>query len=416
MILRSELEKKRRELNGLVKDKDVSCDDFCIAVERELLKKVRESILSMKELAKKHLVNSPEKIEEKRQQISSAVEEMQTTLYEFDSYTCTDILEFTDDNWRTSYYGKDFTSSPVIDDLVQRIILETQANLEDSIRKVFQETYNIFFPERVGRGNHTIKTMQLREVNIGVDFLMDIVCASKDVMICSAQNNCSLFRIECGMKSVVPCTGFNPEYISMSASSDILFFTSLNELFKLSMDNMEIVEFFKLDSDWEFNGLTLAAYDRVYLCLKQKTLGKGWILCLNIYGEVVDEYFLNNDGHALFVNPIYISENKNNDGDICVSDNYSEVCSIKQNKEIRFVYKGVEKMELDFRGIVSDVLGNVLVSDFRNNLIHVINKRGKLIRKIGEDFLCKPTGICIDPQGVIWVTEYEGGRVKMIEA
>ncbi|XP_062606104.1 uncharacterized protein LOC134267914 [Saccostrea cucullata] len=369
----------------------------------------------MRDNAKKNLLNSPAKIERRKQQLDSAIKELELKMEEPDK-SIEDILAFNDDNWKTNCYGRNFTSFAIIDDSVDKMMSEKRSELEDFIGTVFQETYGKFYPERVIEEKEMLKSIQVKEINTEVEFLMDIVCAPRGAMIFSAQNNASLFRIERERKSVLPCLGYNPEYIAISPSSDVLLFTSLKDLFKTTIaGNMKPEKFGKLDSFWDLNGLTFSDNEHVYLCLKSEKEKRGAVVCLNMSGDNVGEYFQNKKGDNLFVNPIYIAENKMSDCDICVSDNYSEVRCIKKNKEKRFVYKGVGKEDLNLRGIDCDRYGNIIVSDFRNNNLHIVNKRGICIRRVGEDSLCKPTGLCIDLQGNIWVAEYEGGKIKVIE-
>ncbi|XP_062578987.1 uncharacterized protein LOC134240898 [Saccostrea cucullata] len=74
----------------------------------------------------------------------------------------------------------------------------------------------------------------------------------------------------------------------------------------------------------------------------------------------------------------YMSENIN--GDICISTDSVEVFTAGGQK--RFSYRGVSG--LTFRsfspsGICTDVLGNILIADENNNVIHILDQNGEFL-------------------------------------
>jgi hypothetical protein len=119
----------------------------------------------------------------------------------------------------------------------------------------------------------------------------------------------------------------------------------------------------------------------------------------------------------------YISENKNLD--ICVADNKANaVVSVDQLGKLRFRYTGIPSNAKDkFRpvGITTDSQSNILITDFRNNIIHIIDQNGRFLRYIQScdlkdpKGLHHPNGLCVDINDNLFVAECDSAKVKKIQ-
>lgn len=64
---------------------------------------------------------------------------------------------------------------------------------------------------------------------------------------------------------------------------------------------------------------------------------------------------------------------------------------------------------------MTDSAGQVIVADYKNNCLHVLDEGGKFLRLVDNKGLDRPTGLSLDKEGRLWVTLYYTGEVKVIQ-
>lgn len=110
----------------------------------------------------------------------------------------------------------------------------------------------------------------------------------------------------------------------------------------------------------------------------------------------------------------YIAENRNLD--ICVADRAAgAVVVVSQAGKLRFRYTGHPSKENPFkpRGIATNSQSQILVADFSNICIHILNQDGQFLGLI--DDINEACGLSVDTLDNLFVAEYKTGDVKVIK-
>ena len=109
---------------------------------------------------------------------------------------------------------------------------------------------------------------------------------------------------------------------------------------------------------------------------------------------------------------------ENNNGDVCVSDiNADAVVVVDKTGRVRFRYDGTPaRREKSFgpRGIVTDTLSQIIVADYINDCLHILDQNGQFLRCVDDCGLEKPNNLSVDSEGRLWVG-CDKGEIKVIK-
>lgn len=169
-------------------------------------------------------------------------------------------------------------------------------------------------------------------------------------------------------------------------------------------------------------GLSSDRRNGIYVCFRdsyqrQAVFGsRRMVAKLSKHGEIIATIEKNDDQTNIFGYPFRIAVNTN--GDVCVSD-YGDgtrgVTILHKDGRVKCWYRGPRSgitSDQPFlpHGIVCDEEGHILVSDWNNDCVHVLDKDGNfLLNLVGKkDGLEGPNALGLDKRGYLWIGDSHG--------
>ncbi|XP_062609633.1 tripartite motif-containing protein 2-like [Saccostrea cucullata] len=114
-------------------------------------------------------------------------------------------------------------------------------------------------------------------------------------------------------------------------------------------------------------------------------------------GQQIHTIEHNDKGHRMYSEPMYITENRN--GDVIVSDRDNDVVVTDSVGRYRFSYTGspLGPQILPY-GICTDASSNIIVCDYFNEILQIIDKNGTFTRLLltEQEVRGKPYSLCYD--------------------
>ena len=109
---------------------------------------------------------------------------------------------------------------------------------------------------------------------------------------------------------------------------------------------------------------------------------------------------------------------ENNNENICVSDTEANnVIVVEKTGRVLFRYDGRparRKEAFGPMGIVTDAWSQIIVADYNNNCLHILDQDGQFLKCVDDCGLEKPYGLSVDSEGRLWV-ECESGKITVIQ-
>lgn len=142
----------------------------------------------------------------------------------------------------------------------------------------------------------------------------------------------------------------------------------------------------------------------------------GFVVRYNRKGKELQRILAKANGEKIYLEPIYITENKN--GDICTSDWYKEALVVVNKSGLhRFSYNGAKGAPLFPGSVCTDSRGHILLFESSTLSVHRISKNGVLLDIVTQTvgFPFTPQGMCIDEKQHLWVASNDSGLVSVMK-
>ncbi|XP_062569794.1 uncharacterized protein LOC134231834 [Saccostrea cucullata] len=114
---------------------------------------------------------------------------------------------------------------------------------------------------------------------------------------------------------------------------------------------------------------------------------------------------------------VYVEENNNSD--ICATNSNAEtVIVMNKTGKVRFRYDGTparRKNPFYPAYLVTDSLSQIIITDFKNASLHILDKNGHFLKCVDDCGLENPVGLSVDREGRLWVGCFISGEIKVIQ-
>ncbi|XP_062592410.1 uncharacterized protein LOC134253834 [Saccostrea cucullata] len=171
--------------------------------------------------------------------------------------------------------------------------------------------------------------------------------------------------------------------------------------------------------EWVPLGICSTSTNGLLVSMKCKKNNPEISKVVRYYGSAAtQEIRYDNERKDLYINPVYIEENRNLD--IIVSDSdEKKVVVVDKDGQFRFSYDGnlQSKRYTTFtpRGLTTNSLCHILIFDRYNHVIHVIDKEGEFLFYIENCDLKAPSDLSTDSDDNLFVAECMSGTLKIIK-
>lgn len=247
--------------------------------------------------------------------------------------------------------------------------------------------------------------------------LRSVSCLNdENIWTCGQDNIMQLYSLQGKLvKSIKTKAGNRPEDIEVTRNGDLVN-TDENDRTVNAVNNSQIETLIKTN-EWTPSNVCNTFTGDFLILLYNDDSRQTKVVRYSGSSEKQNIQF--NNGHALYSShgSKCICENRNLD--ICVSDwGSNTVVVVDRAGKLRFVYTGPPSKTKDSfspRGVTTDSQSQILIADYYNNRIHIIDQDGFFIRFIEKWELQYPCGLCVDTKDNLIVAEYRTGKVKKIQ-
>ncbi|KAJ8299302.1 hypothetical protein KUTeg_023362 [Tegillarca granosa] len=211
-------------------------------------------------------------------------------------------------------------------------------------------------------------------------------------------------------------TDFDVFNAAVSTTGDLLVTVCMGNKVKKLTRNNTFTDLYTAADNYQTQGITVTDTGNVLVVLYKNMNSR--IVEITTSGQHIRTIQHDTmDNKLLFDYPYFICSSKN--GDIIVGE-YTKVVVITQQGQKRFIYKGEKrKMKTSFvpSDVVTDKHGHIIISDYYNSVLHVLDSDGKFVQYLmtPEHRCDKLEGLDIDSSGRLWVCNAGNDQIFIIK-
>ena len=257
------------------------------------------------------------------------------------------------------------------------------------------------------------------------EYLYDVVCVG-DAEAWIRGNNRNITRIDIhgAVKDTVITTGllglYGPDGIALTRERELIFSDNYSKTVKIVRHGRSET-LITTPQDKVPCRLHCTRSGDILIHMRNRDMNNKLVNKIIRYQgqRIKQEIYKDGQGNPIFTDgstSLFMSENNN--GDICVSDtNAHTVIVMEKTGRVKFRYDGTparRKEAFASGGIITDVLSQIIVADYNNNCLHILDQDGQFLRCVDDCGLEKAYGLSEDNEGRLWVG-CETRNIKVIQ-
>ncbi|XP_062614725.1 E3 ubiquitin-protein ligase TRIM71-like [Saccostrea cucullata] len=261
------------------------------------------------------------------------------------------------------------------------------------------------------------KARVIATIPTGVKPLWRVACVGTDEAWVSG-NDKVIRRVDIRgslQESVTTTCKYNPSDISVTKQGELIYSDFINETVNIVRSGKTMV-LFTTPRGWGPYGLCCTRSGDILVNVYSNKQNK----ILRYQGKILKQEIYEDEHKNLIFKEGLLSlpMAENNNGDICVSDRNADiVIVVDKTGRVRFRYDGTPaRREKSFRPrqIVTDSMSQIIVIDYDNACLHILDQDGQFLRCVDNCGLDKPSDLSLDSEGRLWVGLNDSGEIKLI--